>query len=306
MSSRNFGEVFGQRLRAEHVTFVARTLRNAAASITEVRSDNPTRERSDSLPGADVFGVGLQLRDFPRHEWWEDGRGAPVVALGAGQTTLYDLKRDPRFTMNNPFHSIHVVLPRALMDAVAEEAGARRIVGLRYSPGQGIDDRVIEPLLLSLRPVLVHPEETSGLFVDHTIRAVAHHVAFRYGDMRPRRVPAGGLGAWQRRRVMDFMDAHLDGNITTLELARQCGLSGSYFTTAFRTSTGLTPHRWLKQRRVEQAKRLLADLALPVAEIALACGFANQSHFTRVFSAVAGCPPAEWRRRKRSGAASRE
>jgi AraC-like DNA-binding protein len=303
MHSSSFGELLGDRLHAEHhVVLAVRTLRNADATITEVRSDHPTLEHSDPLPGADVFGVGLQLRDFPRHEWWEDGRAAPVVPLGAGQVTIYDVRRDPRFRMNAPFHSIHVALPRTLMEGVADEAGARRIVDLRYTPGEGIRDPVIQPLILSLQPALACPEEASRLFVDHVIRAIAHHVAVAYTQTPARPLPSGGLAPWQQRRAMEFISAHLDGNVTIADVARYCGLSPSHFVAAFKRSTGVTPHQWLTERRVDTAKRLLADGSLPLAEIALVCGFANQSHFTRVFRLVTGSTPAVWQRRSRVGA----
>ncbi len=180
----NFGDVLGRHLHAEYrVVLAARTLKHADATVTEVHSDHATHDRSDPLPPADAFGVALQLRDFPVHEWWEDGRAAPVSALRAGQTTVYDLKRDPRFRMNNPFHSIHVALPRAFMDTVADEFGNGQIVDLEYSPGKGVDDPVVEPLLLALRPALMRPEEASRLFVDHVTRAVAAHVAVTYGHL---------------------------------------------------------------------------------------------------------------------------
>ena len=101
---------------------------------------------------------------------------------------------------------------------------------------------------------------------------------------------------------MDFIAAHPDGDVTIVDLARQCGLSAGYFVSAFKRSTGVTPHRWLTHRRVDSAKRLLNDRDVPVAQIAVACGFANQSHFTRVFRAVTGCTPAAWRRRSRADA----
>ncbi|HEY7291669.1 MAG TPA: AraC family transcriptional regulator [Vicinamibacterales bacterium] len=298
MPSRNFGELLGDRLHAEHhLVLAVRTLRNADATVTEVRSDHPTLECSDPLPWADAFCVGVQLRDFPRHEWWEDGRPAPVTPLGRGQVTLYDLKRDPRFRMNHPFHSIHVVLPRMLMDAVADEASARRMDELRYTPGAGISDPVIQPLMFSLQPALARPEETSALFLDHVIRAIAHHVAVTYAHIRVRPSSSGGLAPWQRRRALEFIAGHLDGNVTVADVARYCSLSVGHFVSAFKQSTGVTPHQWLTERRVEAAKRFLEDGDLPIAQIALACGFANQSHFTRVFRIITGWTPAAWQRR---------
>jgi AraC family transcriptional regulator len=69
-----------------------------------------------------------------------------------------------------------------------------------------------------------------------------------------------------------------------------------YFTKAFKAATGVTPSHWLQQYRVEMAMQLLGTTALPIAEIAIECGFADQSHFTRVFSRFAGSSPRTWRK----------
>ena len=80
------------------------------------------------------------------------------------------------------------------------------------------------------------------------------------------------------------------------QIASEFGLSVSHFSRAFRISTGQPPHQWLLRQRVEAAKQLMTVRDLALAEIAISAGFANQSHFTRVFSAVVGVSPAAWRR----------
>ena len=92
----------------------------------------------------------------------------------------------------------------------------------------------------------------------------------------------------------------LDGDISVMVLARACGLSTKHFSRAFRQSTGLPPHQWLLQRRIDKAKQLLRDSRSPLAEVAADCGFADQSHFTRVFTRAVGISPGQWRR-ARSG-----
>jgi AraC family transcriptional regulator len=67
-------------------------------------------------------------------------------------------------------------------------------------------------------------------------------------------------------------------------------------TKAFKAATGVTPCHWLQQYRVEMAMQLLGTTSLPIAEIAIECGFADQSHFTRVFTQLAGSSPGNWRK----------
>ena len=81
--------------------------------------------------------------------------------------------------------------------------------------------------------------------------------------------------------------------------ARECGLSSGYFTRAFRQTTGVSPHQWLIRKRVERARGLLLGNGLGLADIALVCGFVDQSHFSRVFTKFEGDSPGRWRQRNR-------
>ena len=73
-------------------------------------------------------------------------------------------------------------------------------------------------------------------------------------------------------------------------------MSVSYFARCFKGTLGTTPHGYLVQRRVERAKSLLADGDLPIAEVALECGFATQAHLTTVFRNAVGATPNSYRR----------
>ena len=92
------------------------------------------------------------------------------------------------------------------------------------------------------------------------------------------------------------MSANLSEEVSLSRLAAECGLSTRHFARAFRLSTGMPPHRWLVRLRVERAKELLQTRALSLVDVALFSGFADQSHFTRVFKAVIGVAPGVWRR----------
>lgn len=293
-----YGSRFGDCLHVENApAFVIRTLRKAEVAVTEVRSDNPRPAMSESIPREDAFLVALQLREFPVHEYWEDGRQAPVTSLKAGETTIYDLKRDPKFYMNNPFHSVHFYFPRTALNAIADNAGVPWIGDLRYEPGRGVDDAVMRGLVSSLLSAFGHPDEVSRLFLEHVMLAVGAHVVQTYGGVRlPRRPARGGLAPWQERRAKEILGANLDGSVALSALAKECGLSASHFSRAFRQTAGLAPHQWLMRRRVEEAKQALRDRRLPLSEVALVCGFADQSHLTRVFSRSVGTSPGAWRR----------
>jgi AraC family transcriptional regulator len=101
------------------------------------------------------------------------------------------------------------------------------------------------------------------------------------------------------RRVEEFLIAHLADDIGLDDLAAIADLSAKHFARAFRQSTGMPPHRWLIERRIDRAKALLVGDDQSLAEIALTCGFADQSHFTAAFRKVVGATPGSYRRELR-------
>jgi AraC-like DNA-binding protein len=109
----------------------------------------------------------------------------------------------------------------------------------------------------------------------------------------------GGLAPGITRRISEYIDSHLGESISLEAMAEMAGLSVNHFARAFRQSTGLAPHAYLVQRRIEQAERLLSRTDLPLSQIALAVGFSDHSHFARHFRRLTGATPsvARWQQR---------
>jgi AraC family transcriptional regulator len=147
------------------------------------------------LQREDAFHAGLLLRDFPRHEYWEDGKQAPVSDLRAGEIIFSDLKREPVVFLNKPNHSLHFYLSRIALDTIADDANAPRISDLSYKPGAGTPDVTISSLGNLVLPALSHPDQANPLFVDHVLLAFGLHIAQTYGGMRPVSPPVLG---WAR------------------------------------------------------------------------------------------------------------
>jgi len=151
-----------------------------------------------------------------------------------------------------------------------------------------------------LLPALERPAEASSLFIDHVALALIAHLTKRYGGVVPRETTRPrGLSLIQNQYVKEYLASNLSGHILVADLAKACGLSRSHFIRSFRMTTGMTPHKWLQVRRIEQAKTLLLESSIATAEIAVDCGFADQSHLTRVFTRLVGMPPSAWRREHR-------
>ena len=105
-----------------------------------------------------------------------------------------------------------------------------------------------------------------------------------------------GLAPWQTRRVREFIDASLDSTIRLRDCAGKARLSTSYFSHAFKATFGTTVCHYIRRRRVERAQLLMLSSKEPLSQIALACGFADQAHYCRVFRDVVGLSPNVWRR----------
>jgi transcriptional regulator GlxA family with amidase domain len=191
--------------------------------------------------------------------------------------------------------TVEMLLPRRTFDRLADRQGALRLKGLDLEAGVAVDDTVMQHLAACLDHALA-AEPAMAAVVDRMTASATVHIAQRYGGLQPTgSSQRGGLAAWQLRRVRASFDRRLDGPVSLDDVARECGLSVSHFSRSFRRSMGLAPHRWLIRRRVEVAKDLMLAEPMPLAQVALACGFADQSHFTRTFASLTGLTPARWR-----------
>ncbi|CAN7369703.1 AraC family transcriptional regulator [Rhizobium sp. LjRoot30] len=105
------------------------------------------------------------------------------------------------------------------------------------------------------------------------------------------------LAAWQLKRAVDFIEAHCLQRIRLGELAELTNLSQSHFSHAFKASTGMPPHQWQMQARIERVKTLLQRPDLSLTAVAMMAGFSDQAHFTRVFRKMVGVTPLAFQRR---------
>jgi AraC-like DNA-binding protein/PAS domain-containing protein len=113
------------------------------------------------------------------------------------------------------------------------------------------------------------------------------------------RMSHGGLPPARAQRICEYIDSHLQENIALDGLAGIAQLSIHHFARAFRQSVGVPPHSYIVRRRVERAQELLRTTDLPLSEIALVTGFADQSHFARHFRRLTGVSPGLARRTER-------
>jgi AraC family transcriptional regulator len=244
----------------------------------------------------DAYVACLHLDRFDDYDVWCDERHEPSHALAPGTIHINDMRHKWRADIRSPFNVVNFCLPQSALNAFADEEDIS-IGELNCPIGLATVDTVFSNLVMALLPALSKPEQVNRLFVDHTLRAMTAHLTRSYGSSPSQSVGArGGLASWQERRAKELLRADLSGQISLPELASACRLSSSHFSQAFKQTVGCPPHQWLLHQRVERAKELILNTTQPLSEIALATGFADQSHFTRVFSQRVKASPAAWRR----------
>jgi len=292
---------YGNRMaRHLHLTTApmisVRTRHRANLAVTRLHSETALADRTTPFPCEKAFTVQLHLRPVSPVKFWLHGRPVPVeTAQEDGSVTILPLEQDPSMYLGSAFDMVQFYMSRAALDEFADENDGCRCETLSWPFGK-VDAR-LKNLALCLLPVLERPEAASELYVDHLVFAAHAYIARTYGGIQPApSVVRGGLAPWQLHRATELLKANLDGQIALSQVAAECKLSVSHFVRAFKQTVGQPPYRWLLQQRIDAAKELLLHSGLPMVEIALKCGFADQACFIRAFRKLLETTPGEWRR----------
>jgi AraC family transcriptional regulator len=296
MDANTIDLMMSNRFRLKRApTLFATPISKIPIAFTRLRCDDAEHGRAGPVPPESSFAFQVLMKPIRSWEIWHFRSHAVLPPSGPGNIFLFDLSENPQLELHDPFDMVRFYISQSSLDSLAYERGLSRVNGLRV-PKMGTSDLVMYGMALALTASMEQPNEAQTMFVEHIALAFHAHVAHLYGGASKGRHHAGGLAPWQLQRVCDAMKSELHVNHTIAALAAACGVSSSHFAQAFKDSTGLAPHRWLTRRRIERARELLAHNKMDIAEIALACGFVDQSHFSRVFTKVEKQSPGKWRR----------
>ncbi len=226
-----------------------------------------------------------------------DGYASRLPEARPGAYRVYDLRHKWAIEVPHELLDLVFVLPPALIpvdkaaNLLLAPTGASRCSTLHRV------DPVVAQLVQTLSPLSIGVVGAEALFADHVISAIAVRVRRLLLHDDPIQPKENVLAPWQERRAIDYMLERLAENVELSDIAAVCGLSKQHFGRLFRATTGMSPFQWLKIQRVERASALLKTTDATLSDIAEQCGFANQSHFTRVFGQVTGTSPGLWRLR---------
>jgi AraC family transcriptional regulator len=266
-------------------------------AITRLIARSGIPERTASIPPEKAYVVSVHLNHANSGDWelWTDEKYTQTGAWPVGGVAMCDLESNSSIRNPGPIDWVHYHVPRATLDSLTDDAETARVKRLHCV--YGTSDPTIHHLTQLILPSLNRPGMFSQLFMDSFTMMICSHLVGRYGQIRePFHKLKGGLAPWQRRRVVELLQQHLDGEIKLARLAGECRLSVSHFTRSFRTTFGTSAHRYLILHRIEIAKVLLSETNNSLVEIAAQTGFSDQAAFTRTFAAIVGATPAKWRR----------
>ncbi len=228
---------------------------------------------------------------------WTVERSRLSGLLQPNTVTVVPEKHDGYWEVEGPLRVSHVYLTHQRLEKCATLVGGSGKVELLRSVGA--EDPVASHILAVLSDANVVGDPGTQMLVDRAVDLLCLQLLRAHSTIRLPENAApmrGGLARWQLRRVTEYMLEHLERPVGLEELAALVGLSRYHFCTAFRLSTGRTPHVWLTEQRMALARRLLADPHMSVSEIALSVGYSTPSAFAASFRRIVGTTPRDFRR----------
>lgn len=220
---------------------------------------------------------------------WRNGGAPDRFCLMPGQ-------HESTWDIRGPLEFVHLYFTHDHLLSLAERVWDRSAPGLALDEKTFAEDPLISSLYRQCLIALDWRERADRLALDSAITLLLVHLLRTYSQRdRPVPRPRGGLAPHRLRQVLDYIEAHLAHPLPLRELAKRAQLSEYHFARMFKQSQGLAPHQYVLRRRLDRAEALLRDTALPLAEIALACGFSSSSHLASRFRQIKGVAPSRVR-----------
>jgi AraC family transcriptional regulator len=226
------------------------------------------------------------------------GRSVAIGTFRPGVVIIIPEGSSSRWDIPKPVDVVQLYLPHKMLERVAREADIA-------APGDLLErtahpDPITSRLLLSAADVLEGNAALDALFRQQVTDLLATRLlAAHTGSPTTFQPTMGGLSPKVLLRAIERLRSDSDADVSLAALASDAGLSRFHFCRAFKESTGLSPHAWLRQHRLEQAMNMLRDTDASVVSVAAALGYASQTAFAAAFRKLTGETPSDWRKRTR-------
>ena len=226
------------------------------------------------------------------------GRSVAIGTFRPGVVIIIPEGSSSRWDIPKPVNVVQLYLPHTTLERVADEAGTATPIDLLERTAH--PDPITSRLLLSAADALEGNGALDELFRHQLTDLLATRLlAAHSGSPTTFQPTMGGLPPKVLLRAIGRLRSDSDADVSLAALASDAGLSRFHFCRAFKESTGLSPHAWLRQHRLEQAMKMLRGTDKSVVSIAAALGYSSQTAFAAAFRKLTGETPSDWRRRMR-------
>jgi AraC family transcriptional regulator len=226
------------------------------------------------------------------------GRSVAIGTFRPGVVIVIPQGSSSRWNIPKPVDVVQLYLPPTTLKRIADEANTATPIDLLERTGH--PDPITSRLLLSASDSLEGNGALDALFRHQLTDLLATRVlAAHTGSPTTIQPTMGGLSPKVMLRAIERLRSDSDADVSLAALASDAGLSRFHFCRAFKDSTGLSPHAWLRQYRIEQAMNMLRDTDESVVSVAVALGYSSQTAFAAAFRKLTGETPTDWRRRVR-------
>jgi AraC family transcriptional regulator len=269
------------------------------------RWEGAALETFECVPGCSVpehchpvHFITLQTGGYVRTEWTSGGR-MRYADQAPGTVCIMPKGSLHRHQWSDTSSRIVVTLDSATIARATDDLAHREEPEIieRWN----LRDPQIETLMIALHLDAKAGHPAGALYGETLATALAVYLLRTQGVTRGTLPPPrGGLPSHRLNRVREFVDANLGRELRLSELASVADMSAHYFSELFRRSTGLSPHQFVLRERIRRAKTMLLASAATMADVAIATGFPDQSHFAKMFRKLVGVAPRDYRNAARS------
>jgi AraC family transcriptional regulator len=215
-----------------------------------------------------------------------------ICLTPGGTTTFWEHSGHPEI--------LQVYLRDSLVRSAVSEMYGSDPAQASITPRFAIQDPLLEQLAIAVIAALRDGNAEDGLYIDTLAQMMAVHLARAHTSRsRPVRLSTPqGMAGWRIRRLIEYIEEHLDGDLSLEAMAAEVDISPLYLARAFKSAVGRPPHQYVLERRIERAKELLRNTDTPIVDVALSAGFSSQSHLANRFFRLVGVSPAVYRRQR--------
>ena len=225
-------------------------------------------------------------RDGP----WEEHQ------VGPGIVSVLTRAEESQWRWDKPIDVSHLYLSHSSIATVASEVFEKDISNIELCDRVRSEDKVLPALVGQLENELIAGELGGQLYVDALKNQACVHVLRRYSNVSFNGASQGHFNQAQKRLLSDFIEQHLEFNISISDLAGLMQMSVFHFGRKFTKDFGCPPHAYVIKKRVDKAVHLLSTTNIPIKVVFAQCGFSDQSHMTRLFRRFVGVTPSVFRK----------